>query len=455
MNRDHSVKPSRPGAYLRISDDALALGEGVARQREDVLALAERLGWPVPEFYVDNDVSAFKANVIRPEWCRLLEDIRSGEVDGFLAYNLDRVVRQPRDLEDLIELVEGKIPTHAATGLLDLSNDAGVTVARLMVSFANLESRSIARRVKRKHAELASLGRVSGGQRPYGFEDDRVTHRPSEAAIVSEAAYRVLHGEPLYSIVNDLNDRGLRPARGREWRVTGLRIVLRAARTGGYREHEGNLVEAVWAPLIPREVWLEVRAIIEARQLPGGARARRWLLTGFVVCGECHAQMIVKSVHGVPRYGCPVKRGGGCGGPSRRADHLEELVETFVFRWLEEAKLEAPAVADPAAETLERLQAKLATMDKLYAEGEIEDLDYFRHLKALREEMKQAAAGVRRAQPRPTTGDDPRADWSTMTLGERRAVIASVVEVVKVYRVRNPSGHRKTLELETVELVPR
>ncbi|WP_079177082.1 recombinase family protein [Streptomyces sp. MUSC 14] len=42
--------------------------------------------------------------VVRPEFRRLLADLASGVIDGVIFYDLDSLVRQPRDLEDLIDL---------------------------------------------------------------------------------------------------------------------------------------------------------------------------------------------------------------------------------------------------------------------------------------------------------------------------------------------------------------
>ncbi|QMU76915.1 recombinase family protein [Streptacidiphilus sp. PB12-B1b] len=55
--------------------------------------------------------------VLRPLFRRLLVDLASGAVDGVIFYDLDRLVRRPRDLEDLIDIVEYvKRPVLGATG---------------------------------------------------------------------------------------------------------------------------------------------------------------------------------------------------------------------------------------------------------------------------------------------------------------------------------------------------
>ncbi len=69
-------------------------------------------------------------------------------------------------------------------------------MARIQGAFARKESDDRSRRIKRKAEESAAVGRVhAGGSRPYGYEDDRVTIRPSEAIVVQECASRVLAGE--------------------------------------------------------------------------------------------------------------------------------------------------------------------------------------------------------------------------------------------------------------------
>ena len=93
----------RVGVYARISSDREADGLGVRRQLEDCERLAERKGWEVVERYVDDDVSAWSGRT-RPEYARCLDDLRTGVIDGLLVYDLDRLHRQPRELEAFIDL---------------------------------------------------------------------------------------------------------------------------------------------------------------------------------------------------------------------------------------------------------------------------------------------------------------------------------------------------------------
>ncbi|MFE2989979.1 recombinase family protein [Streptomyces sp. NPDC059262] len=96
------------GIYTRISRDDEGDAMGVARQQQDCERLADLRSWQAVKAYEDNDVSAFKRNVVRDEFELMLNDLRAGLIDGIVAYDLDRLARQPRDLERLIEIFDDR-----------------------------------------------------------------------------------------------------------------------------------------------------------------------------------------------------------------------------------------------------------------------------------------------------------------------------------------------------------
>jgi site-specific DNA recombinase len=193
----------RVGVYLRISLDDERTGLGIERQRHDSAALCQRLGWEVAKVYADENLSAYKRSVDRPAWEELLADLEAGAIQGVACYDVDRIARQPRQLERLIDLYESKRRLVFATvaGEIDLSTADGRFLARLLVNVANKSSADTARRVARAQLQRAQQGKVAGGgARPYGYERDGVSTVPEEAAVIRSAADRVLLGESLISI---------------------------------------------------------------------------------------------------------------------------------------------------------------------------------------------------------------------------------------------------------------
>src|SRR5713101_4015341 len=232
-----SLVPQAAAIYCRISDDRAGRSLGVARQEADCRELASRKGWPVAGVYVDNDISAADPRKRRPEYERLLEDVKAGLVDAVIVWDLDRLHRRPIELERFFEVADAAGVRFLASvgGDVDLENGNGVLMARIKGAVAAEEVARVRQRVARKHRELAEAGRDSGGSRPFGFEADRVTVRDDEADVIREVAGRVLAGESMRSLCVELAARGVRTAQGKEWRQANLRRVLVSARIAGLR----------------------------------------------------------------------------------------------------------------------------------------------------------------------------------------------------------------------------
>ncbi len=131
--RTKQAEQRRAVLYVRISDDPEGLEKGVDRQEQDCRAFAEAHGMVVVEVFRENDTSAFKQRtitllsgekvrrVVRPRFRAMLQMLSRGGGDAMVAYDLDRAVRDPRDLEDLIDAkVLYGFDVHSTTGNLRL-----------------------------------------------------------------------------------------------------------------------------------------------------------------------------------------------------------------------------------------------------------------------------------------------------------------------------------------------
>ncbi|MCK1803840.1 recombinase family protein [Brevibacterium sp. R8603A2] len=103
----HAPTPPRKCAvYLRISQDREMDGLAIERQREQCEALANYRQWEVVETYVDQSKSATDRTKSRPDYDRMVADYRAGRFTAIICYDLDRLTRQPRQLEDWIDAAE-------------------------------------------------------------------------------------------------------------------------------------------------------------------------------------------------------------------------------------------------------------------------------------------------------------------------------------------------------------
>jgi DNA invertase Pin-like site-specific DNA recombinase len=339
------VAAVRAGVYARISSDRDGDGLGVARQIEDCRRLAERKGWRVVEEYVDDDFSAWNGKR-RPQYARSLADLEAGMINGLLVYDLDRLHRQPRELESFIDLCQrlGMTNVASVSGDIDLTTADGQFQARILGAVAKKESDDKSRRIRRKALEIAEQGGVSGGgSRPYGYELDKVTVRPAEAAVVVECAQRLLAGEPVRSIAADLNERGVPAAAGGKWSPQSLRRMLASPRISGQRIYKGQIAAtAVWPGIISVEDGTAIRALLANPERRTSKAARRYLLGGLLVCSHCGERLVARPrTGGKRRYACAKGPGfSGCGKTYINADEVEGFVRLAVLHRLDSRELQ-------------------------------------------------------------------------------------------------------------------
>ncbi|WP_328845635.1 recombinase family protein [Streptomyces sp. NBC_00258] len=352
--------------YTRISRDDEGDGLGVARQREDCERLAELRGWDVARVYEDNDVSAFKRNVRRPEFELVLSDLADGLIDGVVAYDLDRLARQPRDLERLIDLYDERKRRMFATVTNDvnLSTADGRTMARVMVAFANKSSHDASRRIQRKHLELARQGKSSGGPAPYGWLKGGRKVDLEAAEHIRAAQRQLLAGVRIGTIRTDWQRRGLGHPRQGTKRTAHhhLEHMLTNPRLCGYRTYRGEIllddegqpVIGEWEVINTVEEWEAVCAVVVERKQkdPSRSFARKYLLSGIARCGLCHTKIRGQvnkrwkpgSKAATFTYQCSVVN-GGCGQVGRVGDPVDEFIIGLVLA--EQRQKAAGSAVDP------------------------------------------------------------------------------------------------------------
>ncbi|MGW2424452.1 recombinase family protein [Streptomyces sp. NPDC001709] len=354
------------GIYTRISRDDEGEALGVARQQSDCERLADLRSWQAVKVYEDNDVSAFKRNVVRDEFELMLKDLRAGLIDGIVAYDLDRLARQPRDLERLIEIFDERprLEFATVTNDINLGTPDGRTMARIMVAFANKSSHDASRRIRRKHLELAQQGKDSGGPAPYGWrKDDRSKVNPEAAKAIRAAQREILAGVRIGTIRTRWQEQGLGNPREGTKRMAHHHVEhsLTNPRLVGYRTYHGEIlygddgqpVMGDWEPINTAEEWEAVCAAVAERkqQRPGLSLARKYLLSGIARCGLCKTKIRGQnnrnwkpgSKASKYTYQCSVVN-GGCG----KVGRVGEPVDKHIARLVLEEKREKAAGSDAA-----------------------------------------------------------------------------------------------------------
>lgn len=353
----------RAGIYTRMSLARMDDQTKVADQERICRSLAEARGAQVADdcVYTDNNKSAWQPDRKRPGWDRMLADVEAGRIDAIIVYHGDRLIRQPMDLEKLLELARGKgVRLLAPTGERDLDGAEDQFILSIEAAMARRESANISRRQKARYDRDRRNGKVMAqgrGGRRFGFCADGVTPYPadrcevasrrevSEADVIREMAARTLAGESANAIETDLTRRGWRTPAGSRLEHGALKRLLGNPRYAGLMP-DGE-TRAAWEPVLDRETWERARLAVQARAAahPRAARPARHLLSGIAVCA-CGKRMQIAYIssrgYRSVLYACSRRDTGGCGKVYRNAAHLDAYVSARVV-----ARLSSPRNPDP------------------------------------------------------------------------------------------------------------
>ena len=422
--------------YLRISLDSTGEGLAVERQRQECTAIVVARGWePVGE-YVDNSISATDAKKHRPGYAALAADFAAGRFDALVCYDLDRLTRQPRQLEDWIDAAESRgLALVTANGDADLTTDAGRLFARIKLAVARAE-------VERKSARQRSAARQRSelGKPPLGVRLTGYTPKgeliPEEADLVRRIFAGFLESRSLRSVARSLAADEIPTRHGKPWHRSTVLSILRNPRYAGRAIYRGELTgkPGAWLALVTDDDYEAVQAILAdpARVTNHtGMTARKHLGSGLYLCAVCREPVSAWSGN---RYRC---RSGAH--VVRSQGPVDEYVTAVIA-----ARLALPDVqgilkpvdvaAAPLVDEVSRIRERLARNDSDYDAGYIDGPRY----KAARDkgeaDLRRAQEALAAAQATTEaapvlTAPDPAKAFLGASLAVRRAVVNLLVTV--------------------------
>ena len=350
------------GAYIlaRYSTD---------HQKEDSIEVqvdrcrrwCEDRGLPVLDVFADAAVSGMKDT--RPEYARMMRQLRAGGADTVVVYDQSRMFRKMSawftfraELDRLGARVVSITQPMIGGDLRDPSNFMSEGITAIFSQSWALQTRQ---KVVEKMRFMAENGQFTGGKPALGFEvkDGRLVICEAEAAVVREIFSAYAGGASYREIIAGLNAAGRRTKRGGAFGTNSLHDLLKNEKYIGVlsygrvgRDPDGHRnshaaagadvirLENAIPAIIDRETWEKVqRRMAQNKKQQAGrpAAAREYPLKGKVFCGECGAAMTVTAtnVRGQKYYyySCTgKKRRGDCDNIAMRADKLEQRVADLV-----------------------------------------------------------------------------------------------------------------------------
>ncbi|WP_461057024.1 recombinase family protein [Streptomyces pseudoechinosporeus] len=469
-----AITPGEPAAiYCRISHTKDEDQTGVDRQERICREIAERLQLRVESahVYVDNNRSAWQRNRKRPGWEEMLKAMGEGEIRHVIVYHPDRLMRQPKDLEELLSIADDKrVLLHGEANRRDLSDPDDRFILRIEVAHACRSSDDASRRLKYALKDKAREGNPHVGNRPYGYTSDGRAIIEEEAKIVREVFRRYLDGESPMHIAQDLTARSILTSKGKTWQPENVRHLLSSNFVAGVRIHQGEEVGVgTWPAIIDRGQWDEVQRQKEYRAERSREKqkqpTRRYLLRGVATCA-CGARMGGTNSGRYAYYRCTRADEVGQTKCNRSvvAGPLEAFVRDVAIEVL--TKLDTsghePATtvrpeADVAADEKDR--AKLRELKELWLNDDDFTTADFQAMRA--PVLKRMKERQRKTVKRPIAvlkgiaGPDAKANWERLELEEDYARMNAIYRFLfAAVVVRPPKRKGRGFDTDRVDIKP-
>ena len=345
MNNPNPKVNNLCAIYLRISIDRNMDGLAIDRQRDECKRIVKDRHWKVWKEYVDQSKSATNKAKHRPAYDQMVADYKAGHFTNIVCYDLDRLTRQPRQLEDWIDAAqEGKLVLVTANGEADLSTDGGRMYARVKAAVAAAEVERKGARQNLAHRQRAQQGRPPAGVRPLGYRNDgsivedeakvvRSIYKAFDTGSAIRQIARALSGETgdniptsvpktrphTITLVLERNEH--RRAKNlpekpipdeRPWSSSTVLGILRNPRYAAYstytdtyalkrenrrrswrahivRDENGEPIDGTWEPIVDRDLWERVQNRLDdpKRITNREGTSRKHLGSSLYVCGIC------------------------------------------------------------------------------------------------------------------------------------------------------------------------
>lgn len=296
--------------YSRISvdrPDQLS----IAVQKEMGEQFAKDNGYH-PLHFTDTGISGGTAEG-RPDYMKMIEKMKAGEIDAVFVYTQDRLQRNEIDyFEFLNVMLEKKIDLFEDGRKVDLDDESMRMLGGFKAVIAASERRKTGKKVKSAIVKAVSMGKVSGVI-PYGFtrdEEGYMVVNEEEAKIVRHIFDRyVNHGEGYLHIARWMNEQGI-PTRYNtiggewvhrnkytrelhkiqresvQWTAGTVKSVLANTVHKGVRMYDGVAYEC--PRLVEDAIWERANDMVMKRKKKAGKKTvHPYLLNEILRCGIC------------------------------------------------------------------------------------------------------------------------------------------------------------------------
>lgn len=316
----------RVGIYIRVSTEEQArIQDGsLVSQKNRLLEYIDfqnkrESNWgTLVDIYCDEGKSA-KNMKGRPEFLRMLTDVKTGRIDLIVATELSRLNRNIKDFCDVWDLLkEHKASFVTLRENFDTTTASGEMMVFNLINYAQYERKQTSERISANWLSRSKRGLWNGGTIPLGYDRNpknkaELVVNVDEAKVVKKIFDTFIEQETVRQTQKALTELGIHNKKytnkhgiekgGKPFSVDTLQSLLTNKAYIGVKEFkhkDGRLeeIKAVWPAIIDKETFQKVQVRLSKnknRYKPDSWKVYPFPLTELVQCGECGKSLGGKS----------------------------------------------------------------------------------------------------------------------------------------------------------------
>lgn len=391
----------RAALYTRVSTEEQAQrGLSLDAQRERLIQYAKENDLVIVDLYIDEGISARKRYTKRPEFIRMLDDIKAQKIDVVLFIKLDRWFRNIADYYEVQSILDkNNVQWIATEEDYDTTTANGRLALNIKLAIAQDESDRTSERIKFVFSNMVKEGRVISGKTPLGYDirDKKAVVNEEEAAIVKELFKKYIDLRSMKA-----TSRYILNKYGKSIDTKSMKHIL---------QNKWYIGEAYgienWCPsIIDKNTFDIVSAIINVRSArhDGSRSDRVYLFTGLVFCSSCGRRMTTYTCHNKNKdgtvkqtfvyYRCPAHTMHLCDMSKQfNQDKLEEWLFDNLLTEIEKINLSfqsRKALSPPKHTDVSKIYAKIEKLKDLYINDLLPKEMYEKEYTALMTSLKDA-----------------------------------------------------------------
>ena len=333
MRRTKKSGPTRYAIYLRCSSDDQAKGDFTTLDVQRGLneQYVQENGGVFIGAYQDDGISG--TTLDRREWKRLLADAQAGHFDAIVCTYMSRLGRG--DTFTVAEYLLKEAGVKVEMVKEQFSDDMTGHVNKKMTQFVDgMYVEQVRQWTKTKMEAMVKAGYFAGGVPPFGYQKEFVMDAAGFHSREKEPPKRLVphteFGDVARHAFSVCLDRGtiaavreyLNAVTPRHWTTTTAKALLTNEAYLGIQKFGQWRNEASHPPLVERDTWNRVQAILKERrpQAPPRSDSYNYFLRGLLHCPHCKCVYTSWPAKGgaVAYYGCLHSQKGRTNCPVKR-----------------------------------------------------------------------------------------------------------------------------------------